>query len=246
MKRSLLAPSLAVLSSCFALCGCTSGSPAATASTEGGGATLTVEDAIGRLERGEALGWVCFAISPAADVMCAVGSRSIQDGATLAIRVLGAAPAEFAYYQHPEGQQFLELDMAQLDRSAIARARNHVTAGNFRPLDGPSVLVPPGGDVTVGAHRLRRTRTRTGQDGDPATGEWAVFEDTLALRCGEELRTLTLAGPAFGHSVGEPTITARALPGGALLLTADVSYSLEGDQGSATDAVVIHPATICR
>lgn len=246
MNRSLLALGLTTLTSSLAACSGAS-SPASTMTPmDGRDSTFTIEDAIGHLERGEPLDRVCFGIARRGGVMCAVGSGSIQGGATLAIRVLGAEPAELIYYQHPEGQPFLEVDSAVVDRDVIAQARQRVTAEGFEPLADPGVMVPPGSDSAVGVQVLRRTRTRTGQEGDPETGEWDVFQDTLELRCGEEFRTIPLDGPAFGHRVGEPTITARALADGTLLLAASVSYSLEGDQGSATDAVIVNPLTICQ
>ena len=245
-RPSLLALALTTLTSSLAACSGASNPASTTTPMDGADSTVTIEDAIRHLERGEPLDRVCFGESPRGDVMCAVGSRSIQDGATLSIRVLGAEPVELTYYQHPEGEQFLEVDPAVVDRNAIANARNLANAGGFEPLADPGVMVPPGSDSSVGVQVLRRTRTRTGQEGDPTTGEWPVFRDTLELRCGEEFRTLPLEGPAFGHTVGEPTITARALADGTLLLAASVSFSLEGDQGSATDAVIIHPIAICE
>lgn len=246
MNRSLLALGLTTLTSSLAACSGAS-SPASTMTPmDGADSTITIEEAITHLERGEPFDRVCFGESPRGEVMCAVRESSIQGGATLAIRVLGPEPVELTYYQHPEGQQFLEVDPALVDRDAIAQARTLASARGFVPLADPGVMVPPGSDSAVGVQVLRRTRTRTGQEGDPETGEWEVFEDTLELRCGEEFRTLTLEGPAFGHTVGEPTITARALADGTLLLAASVSYSLEGDQGSATDAVIIHPSAICE
>ncbi|MBK6580832.1 MAG: hypothetical protein IPG17_32710 [Sandaracinaceae bacterium] len=245
-RPSLLALALTTLTSSLAACSGASNPASTTTPMDGADSTVTIEDAIRHLERGEPLDRVCFGESPRGDVMCAVGTRSIQGGATLAIRVLGAEPVELTYYQHPEGEQFLEVDPAVVDRNAIANARNLANAGGFEPLADPGVMVPPGSDSSVGVQVLRRTRTRTGQEGDPTTGEWPVFRDTLELRCGEEFRTIPLEGPAFGHTVGEPTITARALADGTLLLAASVSFSLEGDQGSATDAVIIHPIAICE
>lgn len=244
MNRSLLSLGLTALAALLAACSGAS-RPASTMTPMDEAETLSVEAAIERLERGEALDGVCFGISLSGDVMCAVGIRSIQDGATLAVRVVGTQPAEFTYYQHPEGQQFFEVDAAVLDRNAIAQVRNHANAAGFGPLADPGVIVPPGSDSLVGGHVLRRTRTQTGEDGDPETGVWQVFEDTLELGCSGEFRTIPLGGPAFGESVGEPTITARALPNGTLLLAASVSWSLEGEDGSAADAVVINPAAIC-
>lgn len=246
MNRSLLALGLTTLTSSLAACSGASNPASTMTPLDGTEGALTIEGAFRLIERGEPLDRVCFGQSPHGDVMCAVGSRSIQDGATLAIRVLGTTPSELTYYQHPEGQQFLEVDPAVMDRNAIAEARNLATAEGFEPIDDPGVMLPPGSDVTVGAQVLRRTREQIAQDGDPATGEWAVFQDTLELGCSGEFRTIPLEGPAFGHRVGEPTITGRALEDGTLLLTASVSFSLEGDQGSATDAVVIDPATICQ
>lgn len=189
---------------------------------------------------------ICFAWSPRGAVMCDVGSSSIQGGATYAVRILGQGADDVTYYQSPEDEQFFDVDPAQIDRAALARATAAAQAGDFRGWNGdPRLDVAIGATTDVAGITVRRTRTVTGQDGDEMTGVWDVSKDVIELRCGDRWVPLALDGDVFGNAVGEPEVTAvRA--GSALLLMASVSWGVEGDSGGGRDAALIDPAEVCR
>jgi hypothetical protein len=194
------------------------------------------------LGRAGSLDAICFAWSPAkATAACAIESSSIQGGATVAVRLLGGAPGEYVLYRHPEDQQFFAIDPAGVGRAAVDAVAAELTSGGYQVWDFAPVAVAPGATATIAGWTLRRTRTATGTDGDPQTGTWDTYDDRLELGCGARWSPLAVAGDAFGHPVGEPEIHAL-VAGGQLVLTASVSWAIEGDNGAASEAVAIDAA----
>lgn len=187
----------------------------------------------------------CFGWSTSGAVVCAVSSTSIQGGADLRVRVLGPGATELPYYEHPDDEQFFDLEPSRLDRAALAEARALVAAGGFHGWAGPDLAIEPGATVTVGHHALRRTRTQVGVDGDDVTGSWPTYQDVLELRCGARWVTVPLAGNVFAHPVGETALAAVAF-GDQLLVTGSVSWGIEGDHGGGTDAALVDAAGLCR
>ncbi len=188
---------------------------------------------------------ICFGWAPSGDVICAVESSSIQGGATMSVRVLGPHAADFPYYRSPEDEQFFDVDPAAIDRAALDRAKAAAAALGLQGWGGPDAELPPDATVVVGNHTLRRIRIETGTDGDPESGVWATSKDTVELRCDERWVPVPLEGDVFGHPV-EPPDTAVVALGPVVLITARVSWGIEGDHGGGADAALIDPATICR
>jgi hypothetical protein len=188
----------------------------------------------------------CFAWSPSGAVMCDVGEASIQDGAVYAVEVLGPTPARFTYLQSPKDEQFFEIDPAWIDRHALDEARAVVKAGDFRGWTGePTIAVDVGESAQVGAFEVRRTRTVTGEDGDPETGVWDVATDVIELKCRDTWVPLSFDGNVFGNPIGEPQVGVVQV-GGKLLFTAMVSWGMEGDSGGGSAAELIDPSSVCR
>jgi hypothetical protein len=188
---------------------------------------------------------ICFAWSPSGAVMCDVGASSIQGGAVHAVRILGPGAADLVYYRSPEDQQFFDVDPAAIDRDALAQAKAAAKAGDFRGWDGPAVDVEVGATAAIGGHTLRRTRTETGQDGDPESGVWTLSRDVVELRCGDRWVPLAFTGDVFGNPIEAPLVQVVLLAD-ALLFTAGVTWGIEGDQGGGRDAAMIDPAEVCR
>ncbi|HVV82015.1 MAG TPA: hypothetical protein VHE35_03005 [Kofleriaceae bacterium] len=197
------------------------------------------------LEANKAIDAVCFARAGDDAAMCAVDTQSIQGGATFAVRILGDGARDLVYYEHPQDQQFFDIDPSLVDHAVFADARARVASGHFTPWAGPDALLEPGGTLTVGTSTLRRTRKVTGHDGDPMTGRWDVSRDVIELRCGKKWKPVPFTGAVFGNEI-EPPTTRVGLLGDKLVFTAAVSWGIEGDHGGGDDAAMIDPAAVCR
>lgn len=203
-------------------------------------AVTSLDDALAALAKGDALQVTCFAWSDGArTAACAVDASSIQGGATAAVRFVGAQPGEHRYYQHPEGEQFFEYDLARIDRDALAAARAALTAGGYQPFGFRGVALEPGGQLELGPWTLRRTRTEVGTDGDAETGAWPVSTDRVEVRCGDQWTALDLSEESFANPIAPAAIAAIVTPADQLVLTASVSWGIEGDHGGATDVALI-------
>ena len=187
----------------------------------------------------------CFAWAASGAVMCAVNASSTQAGATFSVDVVGAERESFVYYQHPDDQQFFDLEPTRIDRAALVQAKAAAVAGDFQGWGGPDVALKAGDAVEVGGHALRRTRTVTGEDGDATTGTWSLSRDVIELRCGDRWVPVPLEGEVFGNRLAAPDTQVVVL-GRALLVTARVSWAIEGDHGGGSDAARIDPAALCR
>lgn len=202
-------------------------------------------DVLDTLASGGNAARTCFAWAASGAVMCAVNASSIQAGATFSVDVLGRERESFVYYQHPEDQQFFDLEPTRIDRAALVQAKAAAEAGGFQGWGGPDVELEVGSTVEVGGHALRRTRTVTGEDGDATTGTWSISRDVVELRCGDRWAPVPLEGEVFGNRLSAPATQVVVL-GGELLFTARVSWSIEGDHGAGSDAARIDPAALCR
>lgn len=151
----------------------------------GGVAAGSLDDVRAGLARGEAPAAICFAWSASTrTAACAVDESSIQGGATMAVRFIGDQPAEHVYYEHVKDQQFFEVDFAKIDLVALAAIDQALRDGGFVAWDFQPRELAPGAEGQVGAVALRRSRVATGHDGDPMTGVWDTFTDTVEARCG--------------------------------------------------------------
>ncbi len=202
-------------------------------------------DVVDKLAANGSADRTCFGWAPSGDVMCAIDVSSIQGGGTMAVRVLGPHAADFPYFQSPADQQFFDVDPALIDHAALDQAKAAALALGLQGWGGPDAELEPDATVVVGIHTLRRIRTQTGSDGDPETGVWSTSTDVIELRCDERWVPVPLEGAIFGNSIEAPTEAAVAL-GPVVLLTASVSWGIEGDHGGGTDAALIDPATICH
>lgn len=206
----------------------------------GGAAAGSLDEVRAGLARGEAPSAICFAWSASTrTAACAVDESSIQGGATMAVRFIGDRPAEHLYYRHPNDQQFFDIDVALIDRAALAAIDDALVAGGFVAWDFEPRDLEPGAEGQLGAVALRRSRVVTGDDGDPMTGVWDTFTDTVEARCGGAWRPVALPATSFGSPIGEVTIATLTTPAGQLVATASWHYAIEGDNGGGADAVAL-------
>jgi hypothetical protein len=199
---------------------------------------------IDRIASGDQVVPICFGWSPRGNVLCDVGSSSIQGGATMAIRVLGPDADEHVYYQHPDDEQFFDVDPARIDRAALTAAREAALAGGFQGWNGPMIDLDENDSAEVGGWSLRRVRTQTGEDGDPMTGVWETWEERVELRCGDRWVPVPLEGDIFANTI-EPATISLARLGDMLVATAMVSWGIEGDSGGGTDAAMLDVGALC-
>ncbi|MBK9035297.1 MAG: hypothetical protein IPL61_29265 [Myxococcales bacterium] len=220
--------------------GASSSSPPLDRTSDPDLAVASLDEAFAVLAKGDALQVTCFAWSDSArTAACAVDASSIQGGATAAVRFVGAQPGEHVYYRHPDDQQFFDYDLARIDHDALAAARAALTAGGYQPFGFRGVALEPGGQIELGAWTLRRTRAEVGTDGDGVTGAWPVSTDRIEVRCGEQWTALDLSEESFANTIEPAAIAAIVTPAQQLVLTASVSWGIEGDSGGATDVAVI-------
>ena len=200
----------------------------------------SLDEVLAGMAKGDGPQQTCFAWSAGTGTAaCAVDDSSIQGGATAAVRFLGGRPSEHPYYQHPDDQQFFDYDLTLIDQAALATVKDKLASDGFQPYGFRTVELAPGGELTLGAWTLRRTRTETGSDGHELTGVWPVSTDRIEARCGAAWVPLDLSEQSFGHPVEAATIAAIMLPTERLVLTATVGWGVEGDSGGATDAVLL-------
>lgn len=218
-----------------------SGRGGSAAPFDGGEAGGTpVADVLTALGEGGSPDTACFGWSASTrSVACAVDDGSIQAGATMAVRVLGPDGRDYTYYTHPQDRQFLGLEPEGYDRAALDVARAALTAGGFEAWSFVPVELEPGGEITVGEATLRRVREKTGEDGHEMSGIWETYADRVERRCGDRWVALALREESFGNTIEPARIELVATPTGELVLTAQVSWGIEGDSGGATDAVVL-------
>ncbi len=208
----------------------------------GGVAAGSLDDVRAGLARGEAPDASCFAWSASTrTAACAVDESSIQGGATMAVRFIGDQPAELVYYRHPDDQQFFDVDVALVDRSALAAIDDALVAGGFVAWDFQPRPLEPGAEGKVGGVALRRSRVVTCDAGDPMTGVWDTFTDTVEARCGAAWRPVALPATSFGSPIGEVDLATFTTPAGQLVATASWHYGIEGDSGGGTDAIALPP-----
>lgn len=207
----------------------------------GGGAPAgSLDEVRAGLARGEAPSAICFAWSASTrTAACAVDESSIQGGATLAVRFIGDRRAEHVYYRHPDDQQFFDIDVAKIDQAALAAIDQALRDGGFVAWDFEPRELEPGAEGQLGAVALRRSRVATGDDGDPMTGVWDTYTDTVEARCGGAWRPVALPAASFGSPIGEVTIATLTTPAGQQLFTASWHYAIEGDSGGGADAVAL-------
>ncbi len=206
--------------------------------TGGGAPAGSLDEARAALARGEAPDAICFAWSAATrTAACAVDESSIQAGAMMAVRFIGDRPAEHVYYRHPEDRQFFGVEAEFIDQAALAAIDQALRDGGFVAWDFAPRELEPGAEGQVGAVALRRSRVVTGDDGDPMTGVWDTFTDTVEARCGGAWRPVALPATSFGSPIGEVTIATLTTPAGQLVFTASWHFGIEGDSGGGADAV---------
>ena len=217
-----------------------SGRGGSAAPFDGGQAGGTpVADVLAALADGGSVDTACFAWSASTrSVACDVGANSIQDGAVMSVRVLGQGGRDYTYYTHPEGQ-FFETVPEGFDRNELDDVRSLLTTSGFEAWSFVPTALEAGAEITVGDATLRRVREKTGEDGDEMTGVWEVYADRVERRCGDRWVALPLAESSFGNTIEPARIDLFATPTGELVLTAQVSWGIEGDSGGATDAVVL-------
>lgn len=231
-----------------AACGGGKPAPAAPSSNGGGGDAAAIGQAGGPsivevfdgLRLGNSAPGICFAWSATTmRAACGIEDSSIQGGATLGVRLVGAVEREFRYYQHPEGHQFFDMVPEGFDDEAFDEAQAALAADRFVPWQFVPVALAPGAEITVGDATLRRVREQTGTDGDEMTGEWEVSTDRVERRCGDRWVALPFADHSFGNAVEPADIAVFATPAGGLVATASVSWGIEGDHGGAADAALV-------
>ncbi len=225
-------------------CGGSAAHPSAPANHgEGGGggvAAGSLDAALAALAVGDSPASICFAWSASTrTAACAVDESSIQGGATMAVRFIGDRPSEHVYYVHPEDQQFFEIDATRLDQAALATVKDLLTSGGFVAWDFQPQELAAGATGQVGGRALQRSRVATGDDGDPMTGVWETFTDTVEARCGDAWTPVALPATSFGREVGEVNVATLTTPADQIIFTASWSFGIEGDSGGGADAVAI-------
>lgn len=236
---------------------CKGGPPPRGSASSGGPVTLVPSpepgpppaDVIGIIESGGNPESPCFAWSPSGAVMCALDDSSIQAGATYSIDIVGPDAQRFVWYQHPEDQQFFDIDRTQVQHAAFSDAKGAARAGGFQGWAGNGVDVEIDQTVEVGGHHLRRTRVET-ESGSDETGSWTYHRDVIELDCGGRWVAVPFAEEAsqtsvFANQLEAPAVRAVVV-GGKLLFVAGVTWGMEGDHGGGTNAELIDPATACR
>lgn len=206
--------------------------------------------ALAKLARGDDPGCVCFARSPRhSAVACylyniVAGQAELCD-ASIAILGLRSTVREFVLFEGREdGPALFDLPTAnEIDATQLRAARQYLARNRFEPLSGGRVLVPGAKSIISGV-QFERVVNRIGErDPTSPTGDWARFDDKLFVRCGHARKPVSLD---HEHEAARAQVTVYALPTGRILVTSSTRWTIEGESGRFTRALVTSRRQLCR